>query len=114
MVQTVSEILWCDPGNHQFNANDQDRKTWTEQQTYKAANEGQRPMRFDACSQHRGYDGMGNDAVAKAFNDMQKAAQPALPAAKGTRIVNADEYGRYIKYLEDQNGVGSDNTEIQG
>lgn len=100
----MSEILFCDPGKHQFSANDPDRKTWTEQQSYNDANSGKKPMRFDACSEHRGYDGMGTDIVAEQAAALRKLmdAPKAVSAGKGKKLVDASTYDDYIRWMEEQ------------
>lgn len=103
----MSEILWCDPGGHQFSANDPQHKTWTEQQTYEDASRGKRPLRFDACGEHKGYDGMGTDAVKasaiaiqEAVKNATKATKAVTAAPKGKRLVDQEEYDKYIAFLE--------------
>lgn len=96
----MSEILWCDPGNHQFNANDPDRKTWNEQQSYADANAGKKPLRFDACGEHRGYDGMGTDKVKEQFQAMQDALKPK------PRSITAQ--AKRIAELEKELGINQD------
>lgn len=45
----VSEILWCDQGDHAFSANDPDRTTWTEGVSQRDMQAGIRGRRMDTC-----------------------------------------------------------------
>jgi hypothetical protein len=45
----MSEVLWCDRGNHLFSANDPELKTWTERQSYLEQQAGAKPARNDIC-----------------------------------------------------------------
>lgn len=92
----VSEVLWCDRGNHLFSANTE-HKTWTEKQSYQEVQDGKTPQRTDVCKDCMA-GGTGTDVVKELMAPRPRTAAD-VAAAKGYDP-------EYVEWLEKQNGVG--------
>lgn len=98
----MSEVLWCDRGNHLFNANTE-HKTWTEKQSYQDVQEGKAAERTDVCKQHLN-GGNGVDAVQELMAPRPRTAA-MVAAAKGYDP-------EYVKWLEKQTGVAQEDMKF--
>jgi hypothetical protein len=91
----VSEMLWCDRGNHPFNANDPEATCWTEKQSFKDQQDGRKPQRTDICGPCQ-VKSSGVDVVKELLGPERNKRSPAEVAE--ARGYDPD----YVKWLEDQ------------
>jgi len=96
----VSEILWCDKGNHPFSANDSDRTVWTESISQRDMQAGKRPERVDTC---------GPCNSSQAPDVVRVLMAPKNPSPTNAEIARAKGMDEdYVKWLEKQNGIGQE------
>jgi hypothetical protein len=96
----MSEMLWCDRGNHPFSANDPKRTAFTETQTYVDAQSGKRPVRVDTCGPCN-----AGQQVTDVVRELMAPSRKRTPA----EVAEARGYDpEYVKWLEKQNGVETD------
>lgn len=94
----MSEILWCDLGNHQFSANDPDRTVQVEDLSYVQKQEGARAKRYDMCGPCKAGINVQGDPVKNFFDNMinpRKAIptskRPRTPAERDARIAELEK-----------------------
>lgn len=93
----MSEVLWCDPGDHLFSANDTERKVMTEPLSYDDQQKGMKATRLDVCGDHKA-KGFAEDRVRKLMKPRPAELTPA-------EIASVKGYDpEYVKWLESQNG----------
>src|SRR5215469_10549672 len=106
----MSEILWCDLGDHQFSANDPKRSVQVEDITYEAKQNGERPKRYDMCGPCQANLTERGDPVQNFFKDIV-STRKAVTGRKTTAKVTPEEAQErgydpdYVKWLEKQNGI---------
>jgi hypothetical protein len=90
----VSEILWCDRGNHPFSANDPARTVFTQQLNYLDAQSGKHGTRVDTC---------GPCNKGHSLTDVVRELMAPAPVRTNVEVAKARQYDpEYVKWLEDQ------------
>jgi hypothetical protein len=92
----VSEMLWCDRGNHPFSANDPGRTVFTEQVNFVDAQAGKHATRVDTCGPCN--KGQGLTDIVRELMAPKKNGETARTPAEVAKARGYDP--KYVEWLE--------------